>query len=239
MIKILVCGGRNFGHVVRTKAALMEEPPEVIQRLEEYKYIHYSLNELTTNLSENYDPFDNWLPTDITIIAGGATGVDRAAIDFAIINYCIWMEYPADWKKYGKAAGFIRNKQMLDEGKPDLVVAFPGGKGTAMMVTLANQAGVKVINMGTLGMATMSLGHGSFSLENMDTDVKDNAASFQTDKFSQVYLGRIAEFGDNANYLTFGQRKAIFMEVMKQERDWVDNMGCEYEEIMQSQKLME
>jgi hypothetical protein len=42
-------------------------------------------------------------------------------------------------------AGPIRNQRMLVEGKPDLVVAFPGGKGTAGMVTLARNAGVDVI----------------------------------------------------------------------------------------------
>jgi hypothetical protein len=36
---------------------------------------------------------------------------------------------------------------MLYEGKPDLVVAFPGGKGTAMMVDIATKAGVKVIKV--------------------------------------------------------------------------------------------
>lgn len=54
-------------------------------------------------------------------------------------------EFPADWDKYGKRAGYLRNVQMLDEGKPDLVVAFPGGKGTAMMVKLAKERGVRVI----------------------------------------------------------------------------------------------
>ena len=94
-----------------------------------------------------------------------------------------------------------------------------------------------MINMRVKGMSTM--GPGSFSLENMEADIKDNAALFQTDKFSRVYLGRIAELGRNAPFLTLGQRKGIFTEIMKQERDWIDNMGSEYEEIMQTQKLME
>jgi hypothetical protein len=55
--------------------------------------------------------------------------------------------YPADWQKHGRAAGPIRNKQMLEEGKPDLVVAFseqPITKGTQNMVDLAKAAGVPV-----------------------------------------------------------------------------------------------
>lgn len=56
--------------------------------------------------------------------------------------------YLADWKTHGLNAGPIRNKQMLDEGKPDLVLAFPGGRGTANMVTQARKAGVRVVDVG-------------------------------------------------------------------------------------------
>ena len=38
----------------------------------------------------------------------------------------------------------IRNRRMLEEGRPDLVIAFPGGKGTANMVRIALQAGIQV-----------------------------------------------------------------------------------------------
>ena len=52
--------------------------------------------------------------------------------------------YPADWDTHGRGAGPIRNKQMLEEGKPDLVIAFPGGKGTANMIGQAKEAGIPV-----------------------------------------------------------------------------------------------
>ena len=52
--------------------------------------------------------------------------------------------YPAQWDVYGRRAGPIRNQEMIDEGKPDGVVAFPGGKGTADMVRRAEAAGLKV-----------------------------------------------------------------------------------------------
>lgn len=52
--------------------------------------------------------------------------------------------YKADWDKHGKAAGPIRNQQMLDEGKPNLVLAFAGGKGTDDMCRRAREAGVEV-----------------------------------------------------------------------------------------------
>ncbi len=54
---------------------------------------------------------------------------------------------PADWDKFGKGAGPIRNQQMIDEGKPDLVVAFPGGTGTADMVKRAKKHGIEVIEV--------------------------------------------------------------------------------------------
>lgn len=78
------------------------------------------------------------------LIQGGASGVDTCARTYAISHDLPYTEYPAQWGKYSKSAGFIRNKQMLDEGKPDLVVAFPGGRGTKMMIELAQKAGVPV-----------------------------------------------------------------------------------------------
>ena len=82
--------------------------------------------------------------TPVTIISGGAKGADTLAEEFSMYFDLPFEKYPADWDKHGRAAGYIRNKRMLDEGKPDLVVAFPGGKGTAMMVKLAREAGVEV-----------------------------------------------------------------------------------------------
>jgi len=53
----------------------------------------------------------------------------------------------AKWSKHGRAAGPIRNQEMIDECKPDLVVAFPGGRGTADMVRRAKAAGIRVIEV--------------------------------------------------------------------------------------------
>lgn len=78
-----------------------------------------------------------------TIIQGGARGADQSAKEFAGDFGIEYLTFHADWDKHGKAAGYIRNKQMLGEGKPDLVVAFPGGRGTANMVELAQAAGVE------------------------------------------------------------------------------------------------
>lgn len=89
------------------------------------------------------------------IIHGDATGADTFAVAWIVNRHleaadlrrpfrCEAIPFPADWKKHGKAAGPIRNQRMLDEGKPDLVLAFPGGKGTADMVNRARKAGVPV-----------------------------------------------------------------------------------------------
>lgn len=80
------------------------------------------------------------------IIEGGATGADALAFRWASTGNRVGTElYAAEWSTHGRKAGPIRNQRMLDEGKPDLVVAFPGGKGTADMVAKARRAGVRVM----------------------------------------------------------------------------------------------
>lgn len=86
-------------------------------------------------------------PDQVTIISGMAKGADTLAANFAKRNGCRLLAYPAHWDKEGKAAGFIRNKRMLVEGQPDLVIAFPGGKGTANMIDISVKAGVKVVRV--------------------------------------------------------------------------------------------
>lgn len=78
------------------------------------------------------------------IISGEATGFDALAKNYAEVFKVSYEGYPADWDTYGKAAGPIRNKTMLTKGRPDLVVAFPGGKGTANMIKQAKEAKVEV-----------------------------------------------------------------------------------------------
>lgn len=85
---------------------------------------------------------------DIThVISGHAKGADQLGEMWAEENCTPFTCYPANWDKHRKAAGPIRNQQMLDEGKPDVVLAFPGGRGTADMVKRAKKAGVRVIEV--------------------------------------------------------------------------------------------
>ena len=80
------------------------------------------------------------------IIEGGASGADSLARTWAYMNRVACITVPADWAEHGKAAGPIRNQQMIDLHKPDVVVAFPGGRGTADMVRRAVAARIGVIN---------------------------------------------------------------------------------------------
>jgi len=127
-MRVLVCGGRNF-----TNRALLYSTLDAIAT--QYK------------LWAEPDAYGNTLPLGLVIISGGARGADRIAVDYAMVNWTGFKEFPADWKKYGKSAGHIRNRQMLVEGKPDLVVAFPGGRGTANMVAQARCANIPVIEV--------------------------------------------------------------------------------------------
>ena len=79
-----------------------------------------------------------------TIIEGGARGADRQAREWALANNLDVQTFDAEWHRHGKRAGPIRNQRMLEEGQPDLIVAFPGGHGTADMVRRARQAGIEV-----------------------------------------------------------------------------------------------
>lgn len=81
------------------------------------------------------------------LIAGGARGADTMAAEWAKTASIPCEVYMADWDGLGSKAGPIRNQRMLDEGKPDLVVAFPGGRGTADMVRRARDAGVEVLEI--------------------------------------------------------------------------------------------
>lgn len=79
------------------------------------------------------------------IIEGDAKGVDRMAGYWARKHKIDNWKFPADWDKHGRAAGPIRNQEMLDKTAPDLVVAISGGKGTKDMVSRALKAKVRVI----------------------------------------------------------------------------------------------
>ena len=79
------------------------------------------------------------------LIHGGARGVDRIAGRWARKNGVLEWDFLPEWHRAGTPDGPARNQRMIAEGAPDLVVAFPGGLGTADMVERARAAEVEVV----------------------------------------------------------------------------------------------
>jgi hypothetical protein len=82
------------------------------------------------------------------IIEGDAKGADRIAGYWAKKNRIDLKIFPADWASNGKAAGPLRNQKMIDDARPDLVIAFPRangeyGVGTKDMMMKARNASIE------------------------------------------------------------------------------------------------
>ena len=120
-MRVLVCGGRNYDN---------------------YEELYAVLDWIDCSWEgpETFGPIS-------VIISGHAKGADALSEQWAKKREVSLEIYPAEWDVYGKGAGFIRNQQMIDEGLPDLVVAFSGGKGTMNMIKLSNQANIPLYNV--------------------------------------------------------------------------------------------
>lgn len=122
-MRILVCGDRNW-----TDANFIE-------------------SNISNVLQSGYEYMEDAFQFSI-LIQGEASGADTIAKKYALKNKMLYLDFPAEWDKYGKSAGPIRNKQMIDEGKPDIVLAFYNdiskSKGTLDMIKQANKAGIEV-----------------------------------------------------------------------------------------------
>lgn len=94
------------------------------------------------------DGFHTVYPISV-LIEGEAKGVDSFARNWAKDRGIPYDPYPAQWHRFRHAAGPIRNQQMLDEGQPDMVLAFhndiENSKGTKDMVTRAEKANIPTI----------------------------------------------------------------------------------------------
>ena len=100
----------------------------------------YSNWTLFVNVLSEYAGFEK-APT---LISGGARGAGQMAERYAHDYDLNIKVYRADWNAHGRAAGPRRNQLMLTAEAPDLILAFPGGRGTADMVRRARLQGFKV-----------------------------------------------------------------------------------------------
>lgn len=117
-MRVLVCGGRHFGQERRESRMLFDT---------------LDMLKIDRGIS--------------VIIHGAAPGADSLAGVWARRMMLPEEQYRAEWKRDGKAAGPIRNQRMIDEARPDLVVAFQGGRGTADMVQRARIAGIQILEV--------------------------------------------------------------------------------------------
>jgi hypothetical protein len=89
---------------------------------------------------------------NVIVVSGHARGADTLGEKYASDEDLDLEIYPADWKKYGKSAGFMRNEQMANIA--DAVIAFWNGEshGTKHMIDIAEEKGlnVKVVNYGKI-----------------------------------------------------------------------------------------
>ena len=130
-MRLLVCGGRTWGYAWHGATA-DEKRRALRQRKQTFDVL---------------DRLDRIVGVDV-VIHGDAKGADTVAQKWAETRGCPVERYPANWKQEGRKAGPLRNTRMLDEGAPDVVVAFPGGVGTADMVGKAiDRDGVQVLDV--------------------------------------------------------------------------------------------
>ncbi len=114
-MRVLVTGGRNYSNAV---------------------YVFECMDEVNTEVGISL------------VIHGacpvGAGGADFLAEDWAKHREIPFLGIPARFKAKGPAAGPARNGDMLRRAKVQLVLAFPGGRGTADMVKKARAANIEV-----------------------------------------------------------------------------------------------
>ena len=102
------------------------------------------------NWSDREFVFDHlqMVPPDTVIIHGNCRGADKLADSVARQLRLTVIPFPAKWRKFGHAAGPIRNEQMINEGRPDKVLAFHDhldkSRGTRDMIDRAESVNIPV-----------------------------------------------------------------------------------------------
>jgi predicted Rossmann-fold nucleotide-binding protein len=122
MFTVLVCGGREY----TDKENVFRVLGEICDEFHLWDY-------------------NNTIPIYIRVINGGARGADKFSTEWAKENAAQYQEYKPKYDEHSpKFAPLARNQEMLNEEIVDLVLAFPGGRGTADMVRRAEKKGVLV-----------------------------------------------------------------------------------------------
>ena len=78
----------------------------------------------------------------LTILCGKASGADTLGEQYALENGLKIEYYPANWEKYGKSAGFIRNKEMVDNATAAICFWDGKSKGTKNTIDLCKKKGI-------------------------------------------------------------------------------------------------
>lgn len=76
---------------------------------------------------------------NLVIVCGMATGADTLGRNYAISNGLEVLEFPADWNKYGKSAGYIRNKEMGNVADSAIVFWDGRSKGSKLMIDIMHE----------------------------------------------------------------------------------------------------
>lgn len=144
-MRMLVFGGRDFGWPKDFYASEEERIKDWEERcLPDRELFFEHMKKWNDIYTEPYDPCGKSAKHRMEIISGMAPGADSLAVLFAKGYNLKLHEYPADWKRYKGGAGPIRNQQMIDQGKPDRAIGFPGGSGTADMLKRLKLEGIPV-----------------------------------------------------------------------------------------------
>lgn len=98
---------------------------------------HMSLDDF--HLIQKAVDYSEWEITEV--VCGMAKGADLMGADWALRNQIPVKEFPADWTKYKKAAGPIRNKQMADYADALIVFIWDGSRGSQNMLDTMKKLG--------------------------------------------------------------------------------------------------
>lgn len=89
-----------------------------------------------------YNALNIYKPVEVA--QGGAKGTDTYALLWCQDNKVKHQTFNVNWNTFGRAAGPIRNRKMIEKFKPDYVLAFPGGPGTLNCKTEAKRKELKL-----------------------------------------------------------------------------------------------